>query len=390
MKALGRKLGPGLLALAAGFFNLVLILFPQETIAAAREGLGLWLNTVLPSLLPFVVGANLLSGLGFVGFVGALLEPVMVPLFGVPGCGGFALVTGMTSGYPMGAKITALLRAGGQVTRAEAQRLAGFVNNSGPLFVVGAVGLGLFGSAQVGYFLLAVHYMAALATGFLLKFYGGKPRAAESSAAGLAGALRALRAARKKDGRGFGELLGDSVRNAMETLVTVGGFIILFSVLVRVLELANLGRALGGAVGRGLADGLFDGLFYGLIEMTNGARILADQPFGRQQVALAAAVISFGGLSVHGQSAAFLAKTDLNLGVYLLCKALHGLLAATAAGLLFPLLPLRETAVAVAVVQQHPLEKILFSALLFAGSALGALGVGAVACGLARRGMGKK
>ena len=66
-------------------FNIFLVLNPTEMIAAAREGLLLWFNQVLPSLLPFVVGINMLIGLGFIGFLGVLASPVMLPLFKVPG-----------------------------------------------------------------------------------------------------------------------------------------------------------------------------------------------------------------------------------------------------------------------------------------------------------------
>ena len=63
----------------------------------------------------------------------------MRPLFGVPGEGAFALIMGTISGYPMGAKIVADLKEKESVNKVEAERLLAFTNNSGPLFVIGAV-----------------------------------------------------------------------------------------------------------------------------------------------------------------------------------------------------------------------------------------------------------
>ena len=77
-----------IIPLLIGLFNVFLIIFPREVLGAAREGLILWFNTVLPSLLPFVVGINLLKAMGFIRFVGELISPLTAKLFGVSGAGG--------------------------------------------------------------------------------------------------------------------------------------------------------------------------------------------------------------------------------------------------------------------------------------------------------------
>ena len=46
----------------AGIFLLLIFLLrnPQEALAASRDGLNLWLNTLLPTLLPFLILTGLL------------------------------------------------------------------------------------------------------------------------------------------------------------------------------------------------------------------------------------------------------------------------------------------------------------------------------------------
>ena len=41
----------------AGILLLLLFLlrYPQEALAASRDGMGLWLNTLIPTLLPFLI-----------------------------------------------------------------------------------------------------------------------------------------------------------------------------------------------------------------------------------------------------------------------------------------------------------------------------------------------
>ncbi len=82
-------------------FILMLIIFSHTAVESASKGLHLWLNVVFPSLFPFFVASEILNRTGFIKSVGILLEPIMRPLFNVPGCGSFALAMGVTSGYPV-------------------------------------------------------------------------------------------------------------------------------------------------------------------------------------------------------------------------------------------------------------------------------------------------
>ncbi|MDR1705803.1 MAG: sporulation integral membrane protein YlbJ, partial [Clostridiales bacterium] len=224
-----------LVPLMVAGLNAAVILFPRESLEAAKGGLTLWLNNVLPSLLPFAAGVNILTGLGVVRFIGALLEPVTRSVFRVPGSGGVAVAAGFMSGYPMGAKITAELRADGSLTAAQAQRLISFSNTSGPLFIIGAVGAGMFGDPLAGYLLYTAQILGALTVGLCFRFYKSKeepPRDTRKKKL-LTHAFDEM--SRARGVKGFGEVLGSSVMKAMETMLLVGGFIILFSVVTRIL-----------------------------------------------------------------------------------------------------------------------------------------------------------
>lgn len=341
----GKKLKSVMIPFAVVLLNFLVVVFPKETLAAAKEGLGLWLNGVLPSLLPFIVGVNVLSSLGVVNFAGTLLEPIMQPLFRVPGSGGFALVTGLLSGYPLGAKVTAGLRADGTLNEYETQRLASFTNNSGPLFIIGVVGAGMFGSPLAGYYIYAVHLLSALICGLIFRNY--KRRAEPQTRVRGTGknllrrAYASMQEARRKSHGGFGQVLSAAVVNAMETLLMVGGFVILFSVIVNTIDLLGvfslLERLLSPFAHRVDTGTLTRGILSGLIEVTNGAKTLSVSGASREAVAAAAFVISWGGLSIHAQAVSFLGKTDIKLTPYFIAKLLHGALAAALALLFFPL-----------------------------------------------------
>src|SRR5690625_3461664 len=80
------------------FFMILLISFPDQALNASVRGLNMWLEVVFPSLLPFFILAELFIAFGVVHFFGTLLEPLMRPIFNVPGTGSFALIIGMASG----------------------------------------------------------------------------------------------------------------------------------------------------------------------------------------------------------------------------------------------------------------------------------------------------
>ena len=314
-------------------FNALIIFNPSEVMMAARGGAVLWFNNVVPSLLPFMIGTNMLLRLGVVNFIGVLLEPIMRPLFGVSGKGAFALVMGATSGYPIGAQVCASLREDGQISQVETQRLLSFVNNSGPLFMIGAVGAGMFANERVGYFILVTNLAGAILSGMLFKFYKRSDGEGEIRKP-LKYAVSTL-----KNKEPLGKILSESIIKSFESLMLIAGFIILFSVILKILETAGIiSITIGFLYNIGLPIGkeLMSAAVYGFFEITNGASKLAALEPSRSIVILCAALVSFGGLSIFSQSVAFLSKTDVKTSIFFMSKLLNAALTAAAGFLIYP------------------------------------------------------
>lgn len=300
----------------------LLIIFPKETLGAASAGVKLWLNTILPSLLPFFIGSELLLGLGVVNFIGVLLEPIMRPVFNVPGAGSFAMAMGFTSGYPMGAKIISRMRQEKLCTKTEAERLMAFCNNSGPLFMIGAVGVGMFKSPLLGYVILISNYLGALTVGIIFRFYKNKREKHTQIKINLKKALKEIIESRKKDGRPFGELLSDSIVSSVNTILMIGGFIVFFSVLIHLLNITGFIYAISKATG------IMPAFLSGIVEITVGTyNISISQANAMHKVALAATLIAWGGLSAHAQILSLITKTDMSYSPFLLSKILHAIFA---------------------------------------------------------------
>ena len=389
-----KKLNMILLPLFVAALNIMIIIFPRESLAAARDGLALWSQNVLPGILPFVIGANLLMALGGAAFLGELLSPIMKAVFKVPGAGGFALAIGLMSGYPVGTKVVCEMCASGQLTKTEAQRLVAFTSNAGPLFILGAVAAGMFGSAPLGYFMLATHYLGTLSIGLIMRFYKGHDSKVQKKAEGKqfslhVRAFRAMEATRRGDGRSFGLIFGHSIKNAVETMLIVGGFIVLFSVISTILEISGAFYALSATFGPILQFMGISGMFHvehfaGMIEMTNGVNMLSAHGIGVQTVALSVAIISFGGLSILFQSINFISRIDISIPIFVICKVIHGVLSGIFAVALYPLFSGSFDNVQVVTVYNHGIatgfvQSSTYFALMMIG--LLALGMGVVIAG---------
>ncbi|MBO7739128.1 MAG: sporulation protein, partial [Oscillospiraceae bacterium] len=127
-----------------------LVCFPAEAVEAASSGLKLCLDVIVPSLFPFFVISTLTVEMGLAEKMGRLIEPLMRKLFNVSGACASAFVLGFVGGYPVGAKTAIALYERGECSRREAERLLSFCNNSGPAFILGVVGAGVFSDNRVG------------------------------------------------------------------------------------------------------------------------------------------------------------------------------------------------------------------------------------------------
>jgi sporulation integral membrane protein YlbJ len=325
-------------------FILCLVLLSDTAVKAAVNGLKLWSGIVVPSLFPFFVAAEVLNATGFIRASGLLLEPVMRPLFNVPGTGSFALAMGVTSGYPVGAKITCGFRENGDLTRTEAERLLAFTNNSGPLFIVGAVGTGMYGSSVLGIFLLVCHFLSCITVGILFRFYKGRDHTPATGLKTIPGHTSAnpLKLFKRKllddSGnvrQGIGITLGNAIRESVSTILAIGGFIVVFSVIITFLTDTGIIRKLADVLGfvlspLGVDCKVVEGVLCGLFEITTGSNSVSSVFQVPLAVRLPAAsfIIGWAGLSVHFQVMSIASKTDLSILPYLAGKLLQGFIAA--------------------------------------------------------------
>ncbi|MCI3919083.1 hypothetical protein MO973_02410 [Paenibacillus sp. TRM 82003] len=348
------------LGVAAVALVAMIVAYPDLAFDASLSGLTVWWEFVFPALLPFLILSELLIGFGLVHALGVLLEPLMRLLFRLPGAGGWAMAMSFSAGYPSGAKAAADLRRDGAIGRADGERLVALSHLSSPIFLTSVVAVGFLGHPELGLPLVAIHLVSALLTGVLI---GRRPFLGKAEEApppnmppsyapdaqrldadprrGWAKVVGAMADAHRKDGRPLGRLLGDAVASAVQTLLSIGGLMIVFSVLVKLLSIVGVTDVVRRCLQLvlmplGMPGTLADGAVTALFEVHLGAYALAAQ--GDVTVwgaAMLSAVVAWGGLSVHAQVKSFLFGTDLRYTPFLIARLTHAALAAAVSFMLW-------------------------------------------------------
>lgn len=343
---------PGMIGIGgtALFVCGIALAMPDVALSASLRGVKVWWEVLFPALFPFFVLSELLLGFGIVHLAGTLLDPLMRPLFRLPGAGGFVVAMGFASGYPVGARLTSRLMEQRLVNRSQGERLVEMTTTSDPIFLIGAVGVGFFGRPEAVPVLAIAHYGGAILLGFLSRWRrdpdggGYRPSDAPAYAPGsarqpggrLRAALAAMHRARISDGRPLGILLADSIRSSLALMMVVGGLVVFFSAALDLLLYSGLLRPAQEAIAwllqaAGMPAALAPSFVKGAFEVTLGAQAAAQATLASAPAALidrlaaASFVLSWAGLSVHAQVAGLMGRTGWRYGPFVRTRMLHGL-----------------------------------------------------------------
>lgn len=333
-------------------FTFFLVVFSKSNLTATKNGLLLWANSIVPSLFPFFVIVDLLSHTNIINHIGKLCDKIMKPFFNIPGEAAFALIMGFISGYPTGAKIVSNLYEQGKCTKDEAERMLCFTNNSGPLFILSFVGISLFGDTKTGLLLLFTHILSSITVGIIFGKLSSKKLNNKSIplkkhySVYKSKEFQQSCTSEKLSFGNFGKLLGFSIKNAISTVLLIGGFVVIFSVVISILTQSHIleysSKFLYPILHMlGFNLNFAEPILAGIIELTNGINMTASVTIKliSQNIIICAFLLGFGGISVLFQVFSMVSHTDLSIKKYIIGKLLQGLIAALYTFLLLSFIP---------------------------------------------------
>lgn len=304
-------------------FISLLIIFPELSLSSAKDGINLWVFIVTPSLLPFFIVNDMLISLKFPEIMSKCLSNFARLLFNTSGYGAYVFVMSIFSGYPAGAKITEQLIRDKKITYYEGQQILTFSSTSGPLFIIGAVGSGMLGNSAAGYFLYLCHILGAITNGIIFRFLFSKKKAAN---------IKSLPYI--SNDHDTSSILSKAILNSFVTCGFIGGYIILFSVIINLLNKLQYFETLGNLLSNylSLPLNISNMLTYTIessLEISNGSKIISTLGVSMEsKLIILSFIIAFSGLSIIGQVSSIVRNTKINMKKYILAKLSHGIISA--------------------------------------------------------------
>ena len=325
MKVLFINIKKNIITIMFLLFTICLIIFSKSNIQAVRNSLNIWFNNVIPSLFPFFIATELLNHTNIPKVFGNMFNKIMRPIFNVPGIGAYALIMGIISGYPVGAKIVTNFRNQNLCTKEEAERLITFTNNSGPLFILGTVGISLFFDYSIGLLLLFTHILACISVGIIFRFWKSKEKEKRNT----------YITNNNITFNSLGEILSKSIISAINSVILIGGFIVLFGIVLSILQktyILNFLKIPFIPIFNllNIKTEFITPILTGILELTNGVTTISTIPNKTlaTNIIISAFLLGFGGISIMLQVLSIISKSDISIKPYILGKLLQGIFSA--------------------------------------------------------------
>ena len=286
------------------FLLFLSVLESNRMASAAKDALSLCARSLIPALIVPLVLSGILSALGTsVRLPG---EKTFWQIFHLPRQGLSAFLLGALCGFPIGVKAAVDLYEEGAYTKEECVRIAALSANTGPAFTVAGIGMGFFHSARIGWGLYLIQMISAIILGVLDAKKHPYPSILAKNASNT-----------------LHFSLSDILYRASLSILTITGTVVFFGTLCA-LPSAFLPNSISA-------------ILAALLEVSNGA-YRASALSSTCGIPLAAFSLSFSGLSVLSQNAAYLLPKGISLAPIVYRKLLQGLLSMSLALLLLPFL----------------------------------------------------
>lgn len=307
---------------------LQIIFTPQLCIDGAIFGAQLFFYKVFPSLFPFLIISNIMLAYNGVHFYSKLLGKLLCEPLKLPSECSFVLIISALCGYPLGAKYSCDLYERNYIDLKTCQSLINIASNPSPLFIIGAVGTSMLQSTKFGYILLLSCYSSCFLMGLAIK----PPKKVYKKSISQP----------KLENANFGKILKECIDSSIKTSLSVGGFVVIFSVFNYIIKsniifnitFTNLALLFN------ISTSYLQGIFLGIIEMTNGCYFISStqiEPI--LKISTIGFMLSFSGLSVISQVYSFIYKFNLSLKTYIFRKFIQGIITALISIILFFLIP---------------------------------------------------
>lgn len=281
------------------FFLITLIIlsliFHTEVINGTSSGLLLWYQSLIPALLPFIIITNALSEIHTYDILAKHFQKISPNIYKHT-----AVILGNLCGYPIGAKILNDFVNEGHISPFEANELLSVSSQASPMFLLGYVYKLLPEEYIPLPIFLSIIYLPVLALYIIIKLRDRKTnvKLTQENLSVIKPSIKAY---------STDISLSGTFMQAVRTIVIIGIYVIIFSILICIL----IPRCHNNVNSCAIA----------FLEITNGLRLISSINISTKiQSALIISLTSFGGLCTAFQIKSVLEYSEASIKKYLLDK----------------------------------------------------------------------
>ncbi len=279
------------------FLVINILISSSDIMFIVKNGISLWSENIVPSLLPFFILSEFLIAFDFVRITSYIFKPVMKYIFKINSNTSFIFIMSLISGSPSNAKYTKSLLDRKLISIDEANKIILFTHFCNPLFILGGIGVSLLHNYYIGLLILISHYIPNIILGILLRNKVNKDYSYENCLI-------------DNNSKNFSKLLSNSIINSFNTLILILGSIITFLILSYIISKYLL---------------IDKVIINSILEITGGIKVVSLENINIKYLgAIISSILSFGGISIHSQ--VFSILPEVKYYPYLLCRIIHSIL----------------------------------------------------------------
>ncbi len=299
---------------------IIIMINPMSYANSCLNAISVWTFKVLPLMFPFFIFTRLIVNLSYPKT--NFMDKFFNKIYHTP-IGSFStFFLSILSGYPMGAKLICSKFENGQITSNQAKKMLSFCSVSGPMFMLGTVGISMLCSFKAGVIILISNIIASLLNGLI---YRGKQEVMDLKL--------------NYNPKPNNNILGDSIYDALISILMVCSYIILSFIFIDLMQNLHITQSLSNIIccvfNLNNSQDVVKSVLNGLLEITRGILDLSQSNISLKcKTIISSGLIGFGGLSIFLQSLNFLAKLNIPTKTMFLQKTSQALLSLSIASVL--------------------------------------------------------
>lgn len=263
---------------------LCIFAYHNEVIDSIQKATTLFQTSIFPSLFPFMVISPFLINYGFLNTSKKIIGPIIKKLFKLSENTSYVFIMSLLSGFPGSAIYAKELHSTNTISEKEAEQLILFCHFSNPIFILTMIN-------TKPLLVLTIHYSLNIIIGIIFR---NKNISLNSNNKP------------KLEIKNFFQVFTSAIKNSMENSLFILGVIVFFFMISSIINTP------------------ITNIFLELSQGLNYINLMCISD--KLKAALAGALLSFGGFSVHLQTYGILSDMNFKYLNYLKTRILHSLL----------------------------------------------------------------